>query len=187
MMKKGFGRTKIFLLIVLGTLFAADAAMTFYSIRVASSNLTPQHQLATQIARVRLLRADVKRAREIQNAVPKTKADCGLFEESLPPVGAGYSVISGELQDLSQKAGLQVASLSFHPKDFTSHGITEVSLDASISGDYKSVVRFLNGLQHSKNHYVVDDLTLANEQAGLGSRAAVKVNLHIRSYFKAVA
>jgi hypothetical protein len=187
MMKQGFKRVKIFLLIVLGTLLAADSAMTIYSIRVASMDMTPRRQLAAQSARVRLLRADVKRAREIQKAVPKTKADCGLFEDSLPSVGKGYSVISGELQDLSQKAGVQVASLSFHPKDFTAHGITEVSLDASISGDYKSVVRFLNGLQHSKNHYVVDDLTLANEQTGLAARAAVRVNLHMRSYFKAAA
>jgi type IV pilus assembly protein PilO len=187
MMKQSFTRLRIFLLIVLGTLIAADGALTIYSIRVASMDMTPRRQLAAQVARVRLLRADVKRAREIQQAVPKTKADCGLFEDSLPPVGTGYSVISEELQDLSQKAGLQVASLSFHPKDFTSHGITEVSLDASISGDYKSVVRFLNGLQHSKNHYVVDTLTLANQQAGLGSRADIKVNLHIRSYFRAVA
>ena len=186
-MIRDFKRKKIILLVVLGTLLAADAAMTIFSVRVASSSMTPQRQLAAQTALVRLLRADVKRARDIKLAVPKTKADCGLFEDSLPPAGTGYSVISEELQDLSQKTGLQVGSLSFHPKDITSHGITEVSLDASISGDYKSVFRFLNGLQHSKNHYVLDDLSLANERTGLGSQTDVRVNLHMRSYFRAVA
>ena len=186
-MIKDFKRTKIILLVVLGVLLAADAAMTIFSVRVASTNMTPQRQLATQTALIRLLRADVKRARDIKEAVPKTKADCALFEDSLPPSGTGYSVISTEIQDLSKNSGLQVASVSFHPKDFTSHGITEVSLDASVSGDYKSVVRFLNGLQHSKNHYVVDDLSLANERVGLGSQTDVRVNLHLRSYFRAVA
>lgn len=186
-MKQDFKRRKVILLAVLGMLLAADAAMTIFSVRMASSNMAPQRQLAAQSAVLRLLRADVKRARGIQQAVPKTKADCGLFEDSLPPVGTGYSVISAELQDFSQKAGLQIASLSFHPKDFTANGITEVSLDAAITGDYKSVVRFLNRLQHSKNHYVVDDLTLANERVGLGTRTDVRVNLHMRSYFRAVA
>jgi type IV pilus assembly protein PilO len=187
MMNRNFMSRKVILLLVLGTLLAADSAMTIYSARVTSTDMTPQRQLAAQSALVRLLRADVKRAREIQQAVPKTQADCGLFEGSLPPVGTGYSVISEELQDLSQKSGLQIASLSFHPKDFTAHGITEVSLDAAITGDYKSVVRFLNALQHSKNRYVVDDLSLANERAGLAAQTDVKVNLHIRSYFRAMA
>ena len=186
-MKLGFRRKKIILLVVLGALFAGDSAMIIFSARAASAKTTPQKQLATQAAFLRLLRADVKRAREIQQAVPKTKADCGLFEESLPTSGTGYSEISAELQDLSQKAGLQIGSLSFHPKDGSTHGIKEVSLDAAISGDYKSVVRFLNGLQHSKNHYVVDDLSLANERIGAGSQTDVRVNVHLKSYFRAVA
>jgi type IV pilus assembly protein PilO len=187
MMNWDFKRRKIVLLLVLCTLLVADSAMTIYSARMTSTDMTPQRQLAAQVALVRLLRADVKRAREIQKAVPKTQADCGLFENSLPPVGTGYSVISEELQDLSQQSGLQISSLSFHPKDFTSHGITEVSLDAAITGDYKSVVRFLNALQHSKNRYVIDDLSLANERVGLATQTDVRVNLHIRSYLRAMA
>lgn len=186
-MNRDFTRRKIVLLLVLGALLFADSAMAIYSARATSTDMTPQRQLAAQAALVKLLRADVKRAREIQQAVPKTQTDCGLFENSLPEAGSGYSVISEELQDLSQKSGLQISSLSFHPKDFTAHGITEVSLDAAISGDYKSVVRFLNGLQHSKNRYVVDDLSLANERVSMTTQTDVRVNLHIRSYFRAIA
>jgi Tfp pilus assembly protein PilO len=186
-MRRDFRGLKFILLIVLGALFAADSAMTIVSTHSASSSMTPQRQLATQAALLKLLRADVKRAREIRQAIPKTKADCELFENSLPPYGEGYSVISAEFQDLGQKAGLQIGSVSFHRKDITAHGITEISVDASINGDYKSVVRFVNGLQHSKNHYVVDDLTLANDRVGSGTQSGVRVNLHMRSYFRAVA
>jgi hypothetical protein len=185
-MIRDFTRKKTILLIVLATLFAADCAMTVFYIRAASTTFSPQHELATQVALVKLLRADVKRAREIEVAFPKTKADCELFENSLPPAGTGYSVVSEELGDLSQKSGLQITSLTFHPKEVTTHGVKEVALDASIGGDYKSVVRFLNGLQHSKNHYVVDDLTLANDR-GAAAAGDVRVNLHMRSYFRAIA
>jgi Tfp pilus assembly protein PilO len=186
-MIRNFGRVKVALLVLAGLFFVADATLTVLTLRAAASKMTPQRQLASQIALLRLLRADVKRAREIQQEIPKTKSDCQLFENSLPTVGTGYSVISAELQDLSQKSGLQISSLSFHPKDVSSHGITEVALDAAINGDYKSVVRFVNGLQQSKNHYVVDNLSLANERGGPGAKASIRVNLHMRSYLKAVA
>jgi hypothetical protein len=186
-MIRDFKRKKVILLVVLGTLLAADIAMTIFSVQAASSNMSPQRQLATQAALAKLLRADVKRAHEIEIAFPKTVQDCEQFENSLPPADIGYSVVSGELQDLSQKAGLQITSLSFHPKDSTTHGVKEVSLDATIGGDYQSMVRFLNGLQHSKNHYVVDDLTLANDRGASGAQTDVRVNLHMKSYFRAVA
>jgi hypothetical protein len=186
-MRRDFKRRKAILLVALGVFFAADAAMVAFSIRAASTTDSPQRQLATQAGLVKLLRADVKRAREIELAFPKTQQDCQTFEDSLLPADTGYSLVSEELQDLSKNAGLQITSLSFHPKDGISHGVKEVALDAAIGGDYKSVVRFLNGLQRSKNHYVVDDLTLANERGDAGSQTDVRVNLHLRSYFKVQA
>ena len=185
-MIRDFRKQKMILAIMTFALFAADSTMTILSIQVASS-MPLQRQLAAQVGLLKLLRADVKRAREIQQDIPKTKTDCEFFENSLPLAGAGYSVISEELQDLSLKAGLQIGSLSFHPRDLTSHGITEITMDASISGDYKSVVQFVSKLQRSKNHYVVDDLTLVNNQGGPGAQAGVRVNLHLRSYLRAVA
>jgi type IV pilus assembly protein PilO len=182
-----FSRLKIVLLILLVGFLVADLGLAALAIRTATSKTTPQHELAVQVALLRLLRADVKRAREIQQEIPKTKADCELFENSLPSAGTGYSAISAELQDLSQKAGSQISSLSFHPADKASHGITEVSLDASINGDYKSVVQFVDGLQKSKNHYVVDNLSLANDRGGPGAKSGLRVNLHLRSYLKAAA
>jgi len=186
-MRRDFKRQKAIILGVLAALVLGDIAMAAYSVRMASSTVSPQHEIATQTALLKLLAADVSRAREIQQAMPTTKADCERFENSLPSAGTGYSVISAELEDVSRKAGLQIASLSFHPKELAGNGITEVALDASVSGNYKSVVEFLNGLQRSKNHYIVDDLSLANDRSAQGGSADVRVDLHLRSYFRAGA
>ena len=186
-MKLDFRRKKYVILGALAAFLAADAAMAAYSIRMASLGVSPQVEIARQTMQLKLLRADVKRANEIQDAMPKTKADCERFENSLPPSATGYSVVSAELEEVSRSAGLHIEALSFHPKDLTGKGMSEVSLDAAVRGDYKSVVRFLNGIQRSQNHYIVDDLTLANERSGQGSLAGVRVNLHLRTYFKATA
>ena len=186
-MRIDFKQKKAIILGTLAILVVGDIAMAAYSIRMASSTVSPQQEIAKETALLKLLAADVKRAREIQQAMPTTKADCDRFENSLPPSGSGYSVISAELEDVSRKAGLQIASLSFHPKQLGGNAITEVALDASVSGNYKSVVEFLNGLQRSKNHYIVDDLSLANDSRGQAGSSDVRVDLHLRSYFRAAA
>jgi type IV pilus assembly protein PilO len=172
---------------VLGTLLAADATMTVYSIRIASSMMSPQQEVNALTIQLKLLQADVKRAREIQQQMPTTKADCERFENSLPPAGSGYSVISADIEQIGHSAGLLIDTLSFHPADLAGRGITEVALDATVSGNYKSIVHFLNGIQHSQNHYIVDVVSLANERAGQAALPTVRVNLHLRSYFKAGA
>jgi hypothetical protein len=169
---------------VLGTLVAFDGAMSVYSIHLASAMMSPQQQMSALTIQLKLLQADVKRAGEIQQEMPTIQADCERFENSLPPARSGYSVISADLEQIGHSAGLLIDTLSFRPMALTGKGITEVSMDATVSGDYKSVVHFLNGMQHSQNHYIVDALSLATERAGT---PGVRVNLHLRSYFKAGA
>ena len=62
--------------------------------------------------------------------------------------------------------------------------MTEVAIDATVSGNYKSVVGFLNGLQRSINLYQVDSLTLASENANQASANVIKVALHLKTYFR---
>jgi Tfp pilus assembly protein PilO len=185
MMKFNFTGQKNAILAVLALLIAADAAMTVYSVSMTSSTRSPQQELAVQTEQRKLLQADVARARSIQKDMPKTKADCDSFQDELPPAGTGYSVVSSELAEIAQKTGLQIESLSFHQKDLAGRGMSEISIDATINGDYKSVVRFLNGLQRSANNYVLENLTLASEPSGQGAAGSVKVALHLTSYFKA--
>ena len=73
--QKKYAILKYVILGVLGTLLAADAAMTVYSIRMASSAMSPQQQIAALRIQLKLLNADLKRAREIQQDIPKTKAE----------------------------------------------------------------------------------------------------------------
>ena len=186
-MKRDFKLRKNIILGLLAALLAADTALAVYSVRIASSAVSPQQELAAQAAQLKLLRADVERAREIQKNFPNSKADCVRFENSLPPSSSGYSGISADLEEVSHQAGLQIATLTFHSTEVAGRGMTELSMDASVSGNYQSVVRFLNGLQRSQIHYVVDELKLASERNGTENLGDIRVDLHLRSYFKAAA
>jgi type IV pilus assembly protein PilO len=187
-MRRNFELRKNIILGVVGLLLTADAAMTLYSIGMASSIGSPQQELAAQITEEKLLKADVGRAIAIQSEMPQIKKDCERFEGALPAASSGYSAISSELAELGHEAGLQISSLGFKAKELSGRGMTEVAVDATVTGDYKSVVRFLNGMQRSKNFYVVESLALASDAvARQGTHGAIKVDFHLKSYFKKAA
>lgn len=184
-MRPEFQRRKKIIIGTLAILLVVDGGLAIYSARLAS--VTPQPEVAGRSRELQLLKADVSRGLEIEKSMPVTKADCERFENALPPAGAGYSAISAELQEVGQKSGLQIGSLSFRPKEIAERGVTEVTVDASVNGDYKNVVQFLDGLQHSKNHYIIDDLNLGVDAGAQNRVGELRVNLHLRSYFRAGA
>jgi hypothetical protein len=73
-----------------------------------------------------------------------------------------------------------------HPKEIPNRGLQMVEMEATVTGDYASVVRFLNGLQRSDSVYEVDGLTLtADSQSHAGG--ALRVNLRMKTYFRDAA
>jgi hypothetical protein len=49
------------------------------------------------------------------------------------------------------------------------------------------VIQFLNGVQRSPNLYEVDALALATENANQGASGAIKVTVHLKTYFRTAA
>jgi len=183
-MKRDFSFQKNMITGTVTLLILADVAMAVYSAQKSNAPRTPVQELSAQNTQLKLLRKDVGGARAIKEKMPETKADCDRFENSMPASGTGYSAITSELTELGQKAGLQIAGLNFRQKEVAGRGLTEVVIDATVNGNYKSVVRYLNGLQRSPNVYIVDTLGLASEAPGQGAPGALRVVLHLRSYFK---
>jgi type IV pilus assembly protein PilO len=185
MMKIEFSSERAMVVRGLAILMIVDACLALYSMKPSMRFL--QNELAAQKAQLKLLNADVKRALTIQQSMPQTRADCERFENSLPSSSTGYSTITAELSETAKHSGLEIASLGFRTKDLPGRNLVEIELDATVSGDYKGVVRFLNGLQRSKNHYIIDSLALASAPTGQDAAGALRVALHMRSYFRDAA
>ena len=184
-MKIEFSLQKKIVIAGLAILIAADAILALYAMQ--SANKFSRDELAADKTQIKLLKADIQRALAIQRSIPQTKADCERFENSLHPTSAGYSAVTDELMGFAKPAGLQVVSLAFHPKELPGRNMVELGLDATVNGDYKGVVRFLNGLQRSKSLYIIDTLTLASEPAAQKVAGSLRVVLSLRSYFKNAA
>jgi hypothetical protein len=139
---------------------------------------------AQQRTQLEILKADIRRAKEIQAGIPRAKADCERFENSLVQGAQGYSSITSEISDFSHHVGVSIENLNFRSAEITGRGITELEIDATVTGSYRSVVRFINALQRSNNLYVVQRLALASGQGSGESSGTLRVSLHIKSYVK---
>ena len=183
-MRRDFTLRKRVILGGVTLLVMADISLAAYSWQISSA---PQALPQAQIMQHDLLKADIKRAQEIRDNIPATQKDCDRFEQSLFPASSGYSAVRAELGSIAGKSGSRLENIAFKQTDIANRGMTEVAIDATVNGDYKSVIGFLNGLQRSASLYAVDSLTLSPETANQASANIIKVALHLKTYFRTAA
>jgi hypothetical protein len=174
----------------LAILALVDGAFGYYSMKLAGSRQNPQEVLSAEKRQVELLRADVKRASEIQKKIPDYIKAFDKYEGDLPPASKGYSIIAEELSGVAKATHVLIEDQKLRQKDVPGRDLVEIEIEATISGDYPGIVRFLNSLQRSKNTYIVDSLGLETEASGQGTAptasTGLKVTLHLRTFFRKV-
>jgi Tfp pilus assembly protein PilO len=185
-MKGDFTFRKNAILAGVTLLVLADVALGVWSSELASDPEAPAKLFEQQRKQHDLLKADIRRAQEIRDAIPANQAKFDQIEGSFPPASTGYSAVRTELGDIGKKAGIQMEDLSFKPTEVPTRGMTEVAMDATVNGNYASVIRFLNGVQRSGN-YEVESLTLAADSSNQGGSGVLKVAFHLKTYFRTSA
>ena len=112
-------------------------------------------------------------------ALATTDAD-RFYKQRLPYAN---SEVAGELGALAKKQGVRLTRVqySYAPvMEGTAGALTEVRMDASLSGDYRPLVLFINGLERDKMFFVIDGVTLTGQQSGtVGLR--LKLTTFLRS------
>jgi type IV pilus assembly protein PilO len=183
-MRRDFTLRKRIILAFVTLLVLADVALTAYSWQLSSAPHASQQLPDLGKKQNNLLKADIERAQKIRDNIPANKKECDQFEQSLFPASSGYSAVRSELGALAGKSGIQLEDLAFKRTEIANRGITEVAVDATVNGNYKNVIVFLNSLQRSPNLYAVDTLTLASDTSHQASTNVIKVALHLKTYFR---
>jgi Tfp pilus assembly protein PilO len=186
-MRREFTTRRRTILACLVVLLLADLALAGYSWQLASSPRMPQEQSARQALELKLLQKNIEETRKIKEDMPTTQEECEKFEQSLLPSSTGYFSLSSELGGIAKKSGVQLEALSFKPTAIPERGMTEMAIESTINGDYRNVIQFLNGLQRSANIYEVESLTLATEKSNQGPANVIRLELHLKTYFRATA
>jgi Tfp pilus assembly protein PilO len=186
-MQRDFALRKRIILSGVMFLVLADVALAAYAWELSSAPNAPQQRLAIETRQHDLLKADIRRAQDIRDNIPAIQKDCDHFEQTLFPDSSGYSAVRSELGGTARKNGIQLEDLTFKRTEDASRGMTEVLIDVTVNGNYKSIIGFLNGLQRSPNLFVIDALALGSENINQASSNVIKVSLHLRTYFRTAA
>lgn len=99
--------------------------------------------------------------------------DADVFYQTRLPYAD--SQVAAEIGALTHKAGVRWthAQYAYNPMLSGGHALTEVSVDASVSGDYRPIVQFINAVERDKVFFVINGINLTGQQTG-------QVNLRIR-------
>lgn len=89
-----------------------------------------------------------------------------FYRERLP--GTDSDMLR-ELGELTKKAGVRLTRVQYAPATVlagTPGELTEVRMDATLTGDYRPLVLFLNAMERDKMFFVVNRVTLTGQQTG---------------------
>lgn len=96
-------------------------------------------------------------------------ATADFYRQRIP---ANYSSILTDIDNVAVKNNVRLTRVQYTPAPAI-EGLTELRLDASLSGEYPSIVRLINGLERDKTFFMINAITLTGQQGGL-------VNLRLR-------
>ena len=133
-------------------------------------------QLETKQVELRTVQLQAKPLRNLPERVTDSTKGAEHFYDGRVP-GADSAILA-ELGVLEQKANVRLSRVqtAFAP---ALRDVTEVRMDASVSGDYTSVMKFINSVERDKMFFVINGLTLTGQQGGL-----VNLRLKVTTYLR---
>ena len=126
-------------------------------------------QLESQMSHLQGLPQKVDQAREDATS---------FFDKRIAP---NYSTILEALGAADVKNQVRLTRSQYTAKPGID-GLTELRIDANLSGDYTALMHFINDLERDKNHdfFIIDGLTFTGQQGGL-----VNLRLRLTTYLQA--
>ncbi|MGH9866116.1 MAG: hypothetical protein ACRD4H_11940 [Candidatus Acidiferrales bacterium] len=172
---------KLAVKIALGCLVVLDGALIFANVRIANEAPQSQAQERNRLAQEdKLLAADVAKGQAIEKHLPDVGRECDTFyQRNLLQESSGYSTVIADIGQMAKQAGVQIGGVGFHETPIKDRGLSEVQISAAVQGDYQSLIRLINSLEHSPHFYVLDGLTLGSETSG-----SIRLNVTLRTYFR---
>jgi hypothetical protein len=151
----------VLIVAVLATRFAIDWA----ALRAGSSEALAQKQI-----QLKALELQTQPLRGLDKRVDLSRTQINTFFGHRIP--DSYSAISAEVGSLAVKSGIHLTRIQYTqaPSD---GNLTEITLDAGLSGDYPQIMRFINAMERDKTFFVIRAMGLTGQQGGL-------VNLRLR-------
>lgn len=163
-------------LAVLVLVLIIRAALAVHAAGAINSDNFQQQQI-----RYVQLHAQMAHLQDLPQKVDQSRDDAAHFYDVR--IAPNYSTIAQQLGTIAVKNQVRLTNTSYAPSPATD-GLTEVRIDASLSGDYTSMMHFINDLERDKDHvfFIIDGLVFTGQQGGL-----VNLRLRVSTYLQSGA
>lgn len=150
--------------------------LLFLSQSLKANNAEALNQQRMQLATARV-QAEPLRGLDQKLSVSNEQADA-FYAERLP---FAYSQVLSELGRLTQKANVKLANVQYAETPVLSgaYALTQLNMDASVSGDYRPIVEFINSLERNKIFFLVNGINLSGQQTGM-----VNLRIHLTTFLR---
>lgn len=126
--------------------------------------------LAGKQIQLKALEIETAPLRGLDKRVDKTRGEMLAFYRKRIPTD--YSAISTRIGELAVTSGVRLTRVQYSQGPPGSD-LTEISMDAGISGDYRAIMHFVNNIERDKIFFIIRAMQFTSQQGGL-------VNLRIR-------
>jgi Tfp pilus assembly protein PilO len=92
-----------------------------------------------------------------------------FYDKRIP---GNYSSILDEIGSLEVKSGVRLSRMQY-TQGKAGRDLTEIAMDAGVTGEYSQIMRFINSLERDKIFFVIRAMGLTGQQGGM-------VNLRLR-------
>jgi hypothetical protein len=166
----------LILLLGLNIFLITKLAFAWHAIRSDQSSEFMQEQI-----QYGQLQSQAARLQGLPQKVDQASKDATRFYTKR--IAPNYSTVAEELGALTKKDQIRLSRAQYTPAPAV-EGLTEVRIDANLSGEYTQLIHFINDLERDKNQvfFTVDGLTLSGQQGGL-----VNLRLRLTTYLHAGA
>lgn len=136
----------------------------------------PEEQLANQRMQIKTLNLENAPLRGLDTKIVQSKSSIDAFYNKRIP--ANYSSILLALGDLAAKSHVRLSRVQYTQAPAIPT-LVEIRMDASVTGEYTSIMQFINGVEREKTFFVIDALTLNGQQGGM-----VNLRLRLSTYLR---
>lgn len=154
-------------IVVVDIFLGVRFALAWSAIRSDQSGNFVQQQV-----RYGQLLGQIKHLNGLPERVGQANVDAGKFYDAR--IAPNYSTVVAELDGTAVKDQVRLARDEYAQAQGI-EGLTEVQIDAGLSGQYTDLMHFINDLERDKNHvfFMIENIAFTGQQGGL-------VNLRLR-------
>lgn len=132
----------------------------------SSLDRTASAALNAKEIELKVLNLETAPLRGIEKRIGSTKEQIDSFYAERIP--ANYSSIAIRIGELEVQSGVSLSHVQY-TQGPPGTNLTEISMDAGITGAYPQIMRFVNELERDRNFFVIRAMVLTGQEGGLVS------------------